>query len=351
MGKIQQRVEEISAAAWERIKRNALMPTPENYEICYLYYAKSNADITRALDMLEAQNQALTNEVCEEIYQKFLTNEHESASVRSAGSEIQKTIKDVSTMVDDVKHVAHEYTENIASATDKLGNELDRDALDAVLNDIRENTSNMVSRNQALEQKLQDSMEVMVEMQRNLEIVRKEALTDGLTNLANRKAFDKEVKRLIQCVKDKEIKTFSLILMDIDHFKLFNDTYGHQIGDQVLKLVSRTLFNGLKGQDMAARYGGEEFAVLLPDTALQFATRVGNNLREAIATKEVVNRSTGEKLANITLSGGVAEYRKKETLEDLVERADEGLYMAKNNGRNRMLAASAFSSDKKMASK
>lgn len=128
-------------------------------------------------------------------------------------------------------------------------------------------------------------------------------------------------------------------MIDIDHFKSFNDNFGHQIGDQVLRLVARTLTDGVKGRDIAARYGGEEFAIILPETPLSAGVTVGNALRKAVATKDVVNRNTGEKLGRITMSVGVAEYVPQENISELIERADAALYTAKQNGRNQVAAA------------
>jgi diguanylate cyclase len=219
-----------------------------------------------------------------------------------------------------------------------MQNVKDPDELKNILNTMVNDTKAMIEQNAKLEEQLDKSSHVMEEMQRDLENVRREALTDGLTALANRKAFDAAIKR----VADEMAKagtTFSLLMIDIDHFKTFNDNYGHQVGDQVLRLVARTLIDGVKGRDIAARYGGEEFAVILPETGLQHAVLVGNALRKAVATKDVINRADGQKLAKITMSVGVAEYLKEETLEELVERADAALYTAKHNGRNQVAAA------------
>jgi diguanylate cyclase len=129
----------------------------------------------------------------------------------------------------------------------------------------------------------------------------------------------------------------ALLLADIDHFKNFNDTYGHLTGDQVLRLVAMALKQNVKGQDIAARYGGEEFAIILPNTTLRSALTVADHVRRAVMTKELMKRSTGEHLGRITVSVGVATLHKDESAPSLIERADNALYAAKHYGRNRVM--------------
>ena len=129
-----------------------------------------------------------------------------------------------------------------------------------------------------------------------------------------------------------------LLLADIDHFKLFNDTHGHQTGDQVLRLVGQTLKTNVKGRDCAARYGGEEFAILLPKTSLKAAVTVAQQFRVAVKTKELVKKSTKESLGHVTLSTGVACYRQGESAGEFIDRADALLYAAKEAGRDNVQA-------------
>ena len=126
----------------------------------------------------------------------------------------------------------------------------------------------------------------------------------------------------------------TLLLCDIDHFKKFNDTWGHQTGDQVLRLVASCLAENVKGRDTAARYGGEEFGVLLRGTGLEAAAKVAEQIRQTVETKKLVKKSTGDILGNITISIGVAQFAPGDTIEAVVRRADACLYGAKQNGRN-----------------
>jgi diguanylate cyclase len=194
----------------------------------------------------------------------------------------------------------------------------------------------MEKTNNALEARLKASKHEITQLQHNLEAVRNESLTDPLTTLANRKFFDLALdKAMAESAKSGE--PLSLLMTDIDHFKKFNDTFGHLTGDQVLRLVAQAVKQNVKGQDVAARYGGEEFAVVLPRTALQQALTVADHIRRAVMGKELMKRSTGEHLGRITISIGVAVRRPDDTAQSLIGRADTGLYAAKRNGRNRVI--------------
>jgi diguanylate cyclase len=131
-------------------------------------------------------------------------------------------------------------------------------------------------------------------------------------------------------------KPLALIMIDIDHFKKFNDSHGHLLGDEVLKLVARALVSGVKGRDTVARYGGEEFGVILPETSLANARHVADQLREVVKNKRLTIKSTGKDLGRVTLSLGVALHRPGEAASTMLRRADAALYFAKRNGRDRV---------------
>jgi diguanylate cyclase len=127
------------------------------------------------------------------------------------------------------------------------------------------------------------------------------------------------------------------LMADIDHFKSFNDKYGHLTGDQMLRLVALSVKQNVKGQDIAARYGGEEFVIALPNTSLKSAITVADHIRRAVMTKELMKRSSGERLGRLTISIGAAVLRPSDTPQHLLERADNCLYAAKRHGRNRVI--------------
>ena len=340
---------EYAKLAMNRIKRENLPATPDIYELWYVYYSGQSPEVMQAVDVLVSNDQEIGVERCKELYYKFLSSDYKTSVVKQASDDINHTLKSVSGVVAGVRTATSEYSGKLGGMSEKISDIKDPQELKSVLSTVMEDTQAMMSQNQELEEQLTQSSEAMEQMKKDLEKIRREAMTDGLTGLANRKSFDEEILS-IHTDTSKAGGLYSLMMLDIDHFKSFNDHYGHQVGDQVLRLVARTLTDGVKGRDIAARYGGEEFAIILPETPLDAALKVGESLRKAVATKDVINRNSGEKLGRITMSAGVAEYVEGEGFEALIERADAALYTAKHNGRNQVAAAPTPKSAKTKAS-
>lgn len=342
------KAKEFAVAALKSIESRGLLPTPENYELWFVFHSGANPELSRVLELLIASTEKISEDHCYEIFQKFLSGDKTDETVKKAGSEIQKTITAMNSAVGSAREFAVEYNTTLESVNTRLREEKTREEVDGILSELLADTRTMLDQNTHLEDLLNESAKTMERLHNDLELARKEAMTDALTSLSNRKSFDLELKRTISEFESGEYKVFTLMMMDIDHFKNFNDSFGHQVGDQVLKLVSRTLKESVKGRDTVARYGGEEFAIILPETALDGGLRVAEMLRQAVAKKEVINRATGERIARITISVGVAEFHTNETAESVISRADNALYSAKKNGRNQVAAASLVKPSQKI---
>ena len=207
----------------------------------------------------------------------------------------------------------------------------------ALIAKMMQQTQEMQQQNNMLRDQLAHSSDEVKELRGNLESVKREAMTDVLTDIGNRKSFDIKLRELADKAMT-EGEPVSLLLFDVDNFKDFNDSHGHQLGDQVLRLVARTLKESVKGRDVVARYGGEEFAVVLSGAGLEDAMKVGDGIRALVAKRRIIRKSTGEQIAAITISAGVARYRSGEPLSELIARSDAALYRAKDAGRNRVQA-------------
>ena len=334
----QQQATSYSRDAIDMIRREGLSPSPDIYELWYVYFSGQNTDVKQVLDNLLENLEQITDQRCKELHMRYLRDGKAEETIMRAGDEINKALENVTGAVSEVNKASTDYNSKLDDMRTKAVSVKDTNELKKILSTMMMDTQVMMKQNQKLEAELDKSTATMAAMQKDLESVKREALTDGLTGLSNRKAYDVSAQRVLEEAMASE-KPFSLLMIDIDHFKNFNDNYGHQVGDQVLRLVARTLTDGVKGRDIVARYGGEEFVVLLPETGLEAAAKLANVLRSTVASKEVINRATGDKLARITISIGVAEFSLSEDLSDIVERADAALYTAKHNGRNQVASS------------
>lgn len=309
---------------------------PRNYEIWYAYATGYQPSLNQKINETLQQHGNLTESDLETIYETFLAPARLSDRIGSVGSKVMDEIEQVMAMIDAAAGSATSYTESLADMSEKLGQSKDREGLRAIVEGLVQTAKDMEVSNQKLEARLNASKQEINELQVNLEAVRSESLTDPLTQLANRKFFDGTLEAAIAEAQAKN-EPLSLMLTDIDHFKSFNDSFGHLTGDQVLRLVAMSVKQNVKGQDTAARYGGEEFAVVLPNTVLRSAITVADHIRRAVMTKELMKRSTGEHLGRVTVSIGVATLHKNDTMQSLIERTDACLYAAKRHGRNRVM--------------
>jgi len=322
--------------AFGQIKALRQSASPRNYEIWYAYATGYNPSLNQLINDTLQRDGTLSDADLEQIYETHLSSTRMSDRIDNVGSRVMDEIEQVMAMVDTAVGNATSYSESLAGVTEQLGSAKDRDGLRTIVESLVQTTKEMEHANQKLEARLTASKQEITQLQENLEVVRTESLTDPLTSLANRKFFD---QILAQAIDDASVcaQPLSLIFADIDHFKKFNDTYGHLTGDQVLRLVALSMRQNVKGKDIAARYGGEEFAIVLPDTDLHAALTVADHVRRAVMGKELRKRSTGENLGRVTVSVGVAALRPGDTMQSLIGRADRCLYGAKHRGRNSVM--------------
>jgi diguanylate cyclase len=184
-----------------------------------------------------------------------------------------------------------------------------------------------------LQGSLQEQQLQIEALRSNLAAAEETGMRDALTTVWNRRAFDKMLAHQAQEAQRKQ-QPLSLILTDIDHFKKINDRFGHQVGDDVIRLVAATLSRNVKGKDTVARYGGEEFALILPETSLENAVSVAQQIKRQLETQRWAQKRDGHVLDSVTASFGVAQLQPRETKDVLLQRTDKKLYDAKHKGRN-----------------
>jgi diguanylate cyclase len=320
-------------AALGMMDRHNVPAHPNNFIIWYAFVADREPELTKAVNGILRAGQKFTEPVCAEIYERFFGISQQEAELRVVGKRIEDAVARVLEYMSTANQGAVQYGEALESFSGKL--EADRPPIDlgALVRNILDETRVMVEVNRQLEVRLESSSGEIARLREDLDQLKREATTDALTGIANRKLFDVSLREAALDCEDSH-RFLSLLMIDIDFFKQFNDSHGHLLGDQVLKLVARTIQDSIKGKDTAARYGGEEFSVILPETRLEDAVAVADAIRRAVAGRKVLNKRTGQVLGQVTLSVGAAEYEFGETLGAFVHRADEALYLAKRQGRN-----------------
>jgi diguanylate cyclase len=309
---------------------------PRNYEIWYVYATGYNASLNKIINETLARNGKLTEADLEQIYDTYLSHIKTTDRIDKVGARVIGEIDDVMVLLTDALSTSSSYDASLDGASRKLSAASTREQVQAIVESLVKSTCEMRDTNKVLEERLLLSKSEISNLQQSLEAIRAESLTDPLTGLGNRKYFDRMIEQAVQSALTQN-EPLSLLMFDIDHFKSFNDSYGHLTGDQVLRLVAMSLKQTIKGQDITARYGGEEFAVVLPSTGLRQALTVADHIRRAVMAKELKKKSTGEILGRVTISVGVSMLKQGDDTDSLIERADACLYAAKRNGRNRVI--------------
>jgi diguanylate cyclase len=327
---------EISQRALELIKAYGSGAYPRSYEVWYTYVSGSKPLMNDAIKQITAKQGNLSHGDIETLYQAHLCANQFMDEAERTGESVLVEINQVMEMLDLALGSTSKYGQSLEAFTKDLAGPVDRNRVREVLESLLGATRDVSETNQTLEARLKETRREIEMLRETLEAVRVESLTDPLTGISNRKHFE---EMLVQAITDASAqkRPLALIIIDIDHFKRFNDTYGHLTGDQVLRLVGVTMRERVRRKATLARFGGEEFGVILPDATLAEARATGEEIRENVMSRELVKRSTGESLGKVTISLGIATFRKGDTSVSLLERADQCLYGAKRAGRNRTL--------------
>lgn len=322
------------------LERHELPPTPENYRLWYAHLSRERPELSRLLGVLLSQGHGISEERCAELYERFFGGSAEEERAHQACQRLVELTRSLGEHVEALLRETTRYGSCLDDAEQVLRPHGEPAALLGLLRKLGEETRAMGAQAELLERHLRESRERVAALRRDLELAWREARTDGLTGLANRKRFEAELRAAAALAVERNVPV-CLMLADIDHFKQFNDRYGHWTGDQALRAVATVLKRQVKGQDLVARLGGEEFAVILPNTRLHDAFALADRIRTAIGSRQIRVKEDGASLGRITLSAGVTDYQPGERLKRWCERADEALYAAKAAGRNRVVATAA----------
>ncbi len=321
------------------MEKAGVWPTPLNFELWLHYLSDPEGPLAQEIRRLLAQSAVITDKTSEMLAAEFLPRGRLPDQIRDVGAVLDRELASVASAIAMAHKTQHDYGETLADASQCMETVDDPSSLKDLVGDLSTATNRVRRETAILEKRLEKSNKEVIRLRENLEQVRRDAMTDALTNLANRKAFDERLEAA--CAED-DGAPLSLAILDIDHFKRFNDTWGHQTGDQVLRYVSTVLSNICGKTRFAARFGGEEFAIIFPGEGAGVVMAALESIRNDVASRALRRRSTNDDLGSVTVSAGFAQRRKGETAASLLERADAALYESKRAGRNCVTPASSL---------
>jgi diguanylate cyclase len=307
-----------------------------SYALWYEHCAGMNPDLSRVLDSRLSSNTALTEVDVWRLYAQHIAARDMEAFERLQ-LQLRNLLEDTAHCAASASNQAAEFGNSLQGHAKVLADPQGPEKIREIVADMLVGTQKMQRATSDLSTKLQARTSEVNALTESLRRAQSEALLDSLTGLKNRRGLERAVEDLLR--EPPGLLGSALLLADIDHFKVVNDTYGHVLGDKVIRAVAHVLRSSIKGRDVAARLGGEEFAILLPQTSLTGAAAVAEQIRGTVEQGRICRPDGNESIGQVTLSVGVAIAKPGDTLEALLERADAAMYTAKRAGRNRISLA------------
>ncbi|WP_087025867.1 GGDEF domain-containing protein [Thaumasiovibrio subtropicus] len=309
--------------------------TPTNYALWYTYASQQTPQLNQAIDNTLKQGAPITPTQCDQLFAQHLSSQTErnldqvKQSLEAMTIDMSHTMTDTLSDTQSFKGAINRTFQRLAKA-EQQGLSLEETM--TLVRELLQESGNMERSTETFACQIQNAHQEISKLKEALEDSRKEANEDALTGLLNRRAFDNDVDAYFRTGNQ-----IGLLLLDIDHFKKFNDEFGHLLGDQVLQAVGRRLQENNRDGIQAYRYGGEEFAIIVPNKTIASCRQIAETIRKQIDRLVLKDRRRGAKINSITASFGVAVREPGDEIRTFIHRADEQLLKAKQLGRNRVM--------------
>ncbi|MCW2413171.1 MULTISPECIES: sensor domain-containing diguanylate cyclase [unclassified Sphingobium] len=308
--------------------------TPLNFGLALDYITGNDIAVEKAVRAILMERGKLTNGAVEQIIVDQRAEELTPDTLADMLKKVESNLDQITGIVDQSSTSAKDF----GVALQKQAASLEQSDAGEALGNLILLTRSMIEKTREVESKMREGQTQTRLLQKNLESARKAAEQDHLTGLPNRRAFENTLRE--EAVKAREDgESLCVAFCDIDHFKVINDTHGHDAGDRVLKFVAGLLAKISGDKCHVARHGGEEFVMLFRGLTVAEAAKVVDDARIDMAQRNLVDRKTGERMDRVTFSGGVADVFGYTEPRDALKAADRALYLAKEHGRNRVYIA------------
>lgn len=303
--------------------------------VAYEYFSHRHPQLNQRINQQLHSDNTLDDYFLRDLFEEFCLNRQEGRSNEHI-ADLQQLLFKVLEGFQQGSDGTEAYGKLLEQQTAALNTDPSLADLKQIAGNLLDATQQAIADNQRISEHLRSAEQHSQQLQEEVRQLQAETEKDPLTGLFNRRALTQRLSGMMGTAVESG-EPLVLCMFDIDHFKRFNDTYGHPVGDQVIKLVSKTLQDKSRSSDLAVRYGGEEFTLLLPGTPMNIAMQVASRIHQSVASLTLVKRSTKEQLPSVTISMGLASLQPGDDDESLINRADQALYHAKQNGRNRIV--------------
>lgn len=312
--------------------------TPVNFGMAYDYITGNDIQIEKAVRAILTERGQISNGAAEKILTERHAKDITAESLSNMLNTVEESLQHITALASESSTSASDYGAALQAKVKDMDSEKSPKSTVAALIGL---TRSMVEKSRQIEKQMAESQKQTRVLQQSLESARKAAEHDHLTGLPNRRAFEARLKEEVTHAHDNG-ESLSVAFCDIDHFKLVNDNHGHDTGDRVLKFVGSLLAKVSDEKCHVARHGGEEFVLLFRGKTVGEACEIVDNTRKDLASRNLVDRNSGERMEQISFSGGVADVFAYEDHRAALKAADRALYLAKEHGRNRVYMASDF---------
>jgi len=308
-------------------------PTPLNYYVWYEYYKGDNPKFRQEMDAILNDPFGYNDRVGRRLYDDFLAENDDQTSDFDIA--FKRLIDLMVKKMNSWSKKLETHTQELDTCTNKLSDpDLDAKQVKEITNTVLNAATNMHQSSLAFQEEMSQSSDEVKKLRQQLIEARAEAMQDELTEIGNRKAFNNAIRELMLDTEESS-ESLCLMISDIDHFKKFNDNYGHLVGDSVLRYYASIMKKDKADNETICRYGGEEFAILLANSSLEEAQIRAESIRKAIESAHLKRKNEDKPISTITASFGIASFKGgSETEEEFIARADNALYQAKSSGRN-----------------
>jgi diguanylate cyclase len=310
--------------------------TPNNFHVWFKYCLGASPELKRTIDILIGNKRKFDTATNHDLFTTYAGSQvvPDDAALNNASQQLHSVMSSAKQFLTTAIADNRTQMQAISDVTERTEAGVDaRPLVESLMSEL----AKAAARAAKLEASFVEKTRELDTIRDSLNKSEERAKTDTLTGLPNRRALE-EFFRNVQIAAMEKGEALSILLIDIDHFKRFNDNFGHGVGDQVLRLVAKALRERVREIDLPARYGGEELIAVLPGADLVVCTTVAERIRRSISECQITRRSTGEILPGITVSIGVGQFQFGETMADLIDRCDRALYLAKKTGRNRVVS-------------